>query len=301
MKFLTFVENQIGRLRLGAKTTRGIVDITAAQATSAGSVSLPDSIEALIGEGATAVKEISSIVEQVASGKADPSWLLAEDELVLGTCVPNPGKIIGVGLNYRRHAVESGMAIPETPLLFSKFSNTIAAPNEMVPLPDEAEQYDYEDELAVVIGQRARGVSRETALNYVFGYCTANDLSARDLQLRTSQWLLGKTLDKFLPLGPYLVTADEIEEPQNLVLKCWVNGELRQNSSTADMIFTVAELISYISQYFTLEPGDIISTGTPEGVVLGMPQKLWLKPGDIVTVEVDGLGRLTNTMGNGGS
>jgi 2-keto-4-pentenoate hydratase/2-oxohepta-3-ene-1,7-dioic acid hydratase in catechol pathway len=300
MRFLTFVDNQTGQFRLGAKTAQGVVDLAAAKATLAGKVLLPDRVEALVGGGETAIAAVREIIGQVASGKADQSWLLAEEGLVLGPCVPNPGKIIGVGLNYRRHAIESGMAIPETPVLFSKFNNTIAAPNEIVPLPETAEQYDYEVELAVIVGQRGRNIPKESALSYVFGYCTANDLSARDLQMRTGQWLLGKTLDKFMPIGPYLVTADEIEDPQNLGLKCWVNGELRQNSNTADMIFSVAELISYISQYFTLEPGDLISTGTPEGVVMGMTHKLWLNPGDTVTVEVNGLGRLTNKMGADG-
>jgi 2-keto-4-pentenoate hydratase/2-oxohepta-3-ene-1,7-dioic acid hydratase in catechol pathway len=160
-----------------------------------------------------------------------------------------------------------------------------------------ARQYDYEVELGVVIGRRAAYVERDQALEYVLGYCTANDLSARDLQMRTSQWLLGKTLDGFCPVGPYIVTRDDVPDPQQLELKTWVNGELRQNSSTADMIFSVAEIVSYASQYMTLEPGDLIITGTPEGVILGMPEpRTWLKSGDEVTVEVQGLGRLVTPL-----
>ena len=207
---------------------------------------------------------------------------------VLGT----PEKLICIGLNYRRHARETGMPVPETPVLFSKFNNTLAETGEPIPLPDNAVQYDYEVELGVVIGKEARYVSVDEALDYVFGYFTVNDVSVRDLQFRTSQWLLGKTLDKFFPTAPYLVTADEVGDPQNLGLFCWVNGELRQNSNTADMIFSVAECISYISQYMTLKPGDVISTGTPEGVVMGMKEKNWLKPGDEVVVEVEGLGEV---------
>ena len=188
------------------------------------------------------------------------------------------------------------MAVPETPVLFSKFNNALAGTREPIPLPGNALQYDYEVELGVVIGQEARYVSVEHALKYVFGYFTVNDLSVRDLQFRTSQWLLGKTLDKFFPTAPYLVTADEVSDPQNLGLYCWVNGELRQNSNTSDMIFSGAESISYISQYMTLKPGDVISTGTPEGVVMGMQEKIWLRPGDEVTVEVEGLGKCTNRM-----
>ncbi len=211
-----------------------------------------------------------------------------------------PEKIICVGLNYRRHAAESGMAVPTTPVIFSKFVNALAGAREAIPLPAVASQYDYEVELAVVIGRRAANVSEATALDYVFGYCTANDLSARDLQMRTSQWLLGKTLDKFLPLGPYLMTANAVGDPQALAVRCWVNGDLRQNSNTADMVFPVAHLVAYLSQHMTLQPGDIILTGTPEGVVLGRPQKDWLIPGDEVVVEVEKLGRLVNRLVSAG-
>jgi 2-keto-4-pentenoate hydratase/2-oxohepta-3-ene-1,7-dioic acid hydratase in catechol pathway len=200
-------------------------------------------------------------------------------------------------LNYRRHAQETGAPIPDTPILFSKFNNALAGTCEPVPLPRVATQYDYEVELGVVIGRRAASVKVEDALDYVLGYCTANDLSARDLQMRTSQWLLGKTLDRFCPVGPYLVTRDEVPEPQALNLRTWVNGELRQNSNTGDMIFSVAEIVSYTSQYMTLDAGDLIITGTPEGVILGMPEpRPWLKPGDEVTVEVEGLGKLVTPL-----
>jgi len=223
-------------------------------------------------------------------------WLLPEKGIVYAPCVPAPEKILCIGLNYRRHAAESGMATSTTPLLFSKFNNALAAHNESVPLDPNAEQYDYEAELVVVIGKRARFVSEADALDHVFGYCNGNDLSARDLQFRTSQWLLGKTPDKFMPVGPYLVTADEIKDVQALGVRCWVNGNPRQNSNTSDMVFTVTQLVSYISQYMTLSPGDLISTGTPEGVVFGMKEKVWLKAGDVVEIEIDGLGRLVNPM-----
>ena len=188
------------------------------------------------------------------------------------------------------------MAIPETPVLFSKFNNSIAAPGEGVPLPSNAEEYDYEAELVAIIGKTARYVSVDDALDYVMGYCNGHDVSARDLQMTTSQWLLGKTLDKFMPIGPYTVTADQVGDPQTLSIRAWMNGDLRQDSNTGDMIFSVAECVSYISQYYTLEPGDIITTGTPEGVILGLEDKVWMKPGDEVTIEIEGLGRLTNPM-----
>jgi 2-keto-4-pentenoate hydratase/2-oxohepta-3-ene-1,7-dioic acid hydratase in catechol pathway len=289
MYLLNFVTDQ--GIRLGVKTEQGVVDVAAA----AGNGQLPTTMEALIAGGSAAQSALSAFIAK-ASQQVGAKWLLAEADLKLSYAVPKPEKLLCVGLNYRRHAAETGMAIPETPVLFSKFNNALAAPNEPVPLPDSVEKYDYEVELVVVLGKQARYVSEADALSYVFGYCTANDISERTLQFRSGQWLLGKTLDKFLPIGPYLATADEVGDPQNLALRCWVNGRQRQNSNTSDMIFSVAQIISYASQYMTLEPGDVISTGTPEGVIQGMKDKVWLKPGDEVTVEVEKLGKLTNIM-----
>lgn len=295
MKLLTFTRNH--QFQLGVKIESGIIDITAAKAALApDNAQIPANLADLLAGGPAALKSLAGLVEKAAGQTQGANWLLDEAGLQFGPCVPNPGKIICVGLNYRRHAEETGAAIPSTPVLFSKFNSALAAPGEPVPLPDSAEKYDYEVELAVVMGQKTKHVSEADALNYVLGYSTANDVSARDLQLLTGQWLLGKTLDKFLPLGPYLVTAEEVGDPQKLNLQTWVNGELRQNSNTSDMIFTVAQIVSYISRYITLEPGDVIITGTPEGVILGMKEKQWLKPGDEVTVEVEKLGRLTNKM-----
>jgi 2-keto-4-pentenoate hydratase/2-oxohepta-3-ene-1,7-dioic acid hydratase in catechol pathway len=288
MQLLTFKNG--GALRLGLKTDAGVIDV--ARAGEALGFQVPGSVEEAITGGNAALTELAG----KAAGAGSADWLLDEAGLELGPCVPNPGKIICIGLNYRKHAEESGAAIPTHPVIFSKFNNTLAAHNESVPLPPVAEQYDYEVELCVVMGKTARGVSQAEALDYVYGYCTADDISVRDLQSRTSQWLLGKTMDKFFPIGPYLVTADEVGDPQKLQITTKVNGELRQNSNTADMIFSVAEIISYISTYFPLEPGDLITTGTPEGVAMGMPNKPWLKPGDEVVVEVKGLGALRNVM-----
>ena len=207
-----------------------------------------------------------------------------------------PQKIIAIGLNYRKHAAEAGMPIPEFPIVFNKFSNALAAHGETVTIPPTTTKADYEVELAVIIGKRAKAVPVAEALSYVLGYATANDLSARDLQFRTAQWMLGKTLDGFLPIGPDLVTADEVPDPQALRLRTWLNGELRQDSSTADMIFSVAELVSYCSTYFTLVPGDVMITGTPAGVISGMADPVWLADGDRVIVEVEGLGQLETPL-----
>jgi 2-keto-4-pentenoate hydratase/2-oxohepta-3-ene-1,7-dioic acid hydratase in catechol pathway len=284
---------------LGVKTKQGIMDVTAALNDASirqSNAGVPSSLAEMCAGGIALCDALDGFVQHLFNSDSASRWLLDESKLAYGPCVANPSKIICIGLNYRRHAVESGMAIPTTPVLFSKFSNTIAAPGEQVALPANAVEYDYEAELGVVIGKRAKNIREQEALSYVLGYCNIDDLSARDLQFRTSQWLLGKTLDKFSPIGPYLVTAEDVGDPQALDVQCWVNGDLRQNSNTADMIFNVAQLVSYISQYITLEPGDVISTGTPEGVVFGMEEKLWLKPGDEVTIEIAGLGRLTNTM-----
>jgi 2-keto-4-pentenoate hydratase/2-oxohepta-3-ene-1,7-dioic acid hydratase in catechol pathway len=285
-------------MHLGVKTQRGVVDLTAALSDNAAGEqnAIPSSLAAVCAAGSAACAALERFVQRLLASDSAERWLCEEAKLTYGPCVANPGKIICVGLNYRRHAVESGMAIPTSPILFPKYSNAIAAPGEPVLLPANAMEYDYEAELGVVIGRRAKNVSEQEALNYVLGYCNLNDLSARDLQFRTSQWLLGKTLDQFMPIGPYLVTPDEVGDPQALDIRCWVNGALRQNSSTADMIFSVAYLVSYLSQYMTLEPGDVIATGTPEGVVFGMQEKQWLKPGDEVSIEIAGLGRLTNTF-----
>ncbi len=286
MKLLTF--HRDNKLQLGIRTEAGVIDV--AQASN-GHAGIPLTMDAVIRGGTEALDALQGLAKQPAA-----NWILNEQDLQPGPCVGTPEKLICIGLNYKRHAQETGMPIPETPVLFSKFNNTLAATGERIPLPDNAVQYDYEVELGVMLGKEARYVRVQDALEYVFGYFTVNDLSVRDLQFRTSQWLLGKTPDKFFPTAPYLVTADEVGDPQNLTLSCWVNGELRQNSNTADMVFSVAEVISYISQYMTLKPGDVISTGTPEGVVMGMKEKNWLKPGDEVVVEVEGLGKCTNQM-----
>jgi len=244
-------------------------------------------------EGWAAYKALQAIVND-----PDRDELVPEASLRVAPAVLEPGKIICIGLNYQRHAQESSMDVPELPVLFSKFNNTIAANGDDVPLELAWAQVDYESELGVVIGKTAKHVSVDDALDCVLGYCNCNDLSERELQFTSSQWLLGKSLDGFMPVGPYLVTADAIPDPQKLQIRGWLNGELRQDSNTEDMIFTVAECISYISKYMTLYPGDLISTGTPEGVVLGDPpeRQTWLKPGDEYTVEITGLGRLTNRM-----
>ncbi len=216
--------------------------------------------------------------------------------------IASPGKIICVGLNYRSHVQESQMEIPTSPVLFNKYNNTVCGSGTLIDPPDDARQMDYEAELVLVIGKTGSHISEERALDYVAGYCNGNDVSARDLQFRSSQWLLGKSCDHFAPMGPYLVTADEISDPDNLEITGWRNEEIVQHANTRDMIFSCRTLISYISGYMTLNPGDVIFTGTPEGVILGKPpeSRKWLEPGEKIAVEIQGLGRLVNEMGTPG-
>lgn len=222
----------------------------------------------------------------------DPETLpLVEGAPRLGPCVSGVGKFIGVGLNYSDHAAEAGMPIPAEPILFSKAISCIAGPGDPIELPKGSQSTDWEVELGVVMAYTAKNISREEALKYVAGYCTINDVSERDYQLGgTGQWLKGKSCDSFGPIGPWLVTRDEIPDPQNLRLWLDVNGERCQDGSTATMIFDVAHLVSYISRYMTLKPGDIIATGTPPGVGMGRKPPRYLKVGDRVVLEVEGLG-----------
>ena len=217
-------------------------------------------------------------------------------ELRLLAPVPRPGKIVCVGLNYRDHARETGQPIPSEPVLFAKFANSVVGPGADVVVPPEAGQVDYEAELAVVVGRRASAVAADRALDHVAGYACANDVSSRSLQFRSSQWLLGKAIDTFLPLGPFLVTADEVPDPQALGIRCLVNDELRQSSTTGQMVFGVAELVSFASRTITLEAGDLLVTGTPSGVGMAADPPRFLGPGDRMRVEIDGLGALDNTV-----
>ena len=282
MRLVTF--HGTDGLRLGVETDAGVVDVT----DTAG-----DGARASVRSVAAAGGEALERLRQAAASASDAVPI---DQLRLAPAVPDPGKIICVGLNYRKHAAEGGMPVPEQPIYFAKYANSLAGSGEDVVIPAATRKADYEIELVVVMGRPARKVTTDQALDHVFGYATGNDLSARELQMRSSQWTYGKAIDGFAPLGPYVVTTDEVPDPQTLDLRCWVNGELRQNSNTKDMVFGVAELVSDLSQIMTLEPGDVIYTGTPEGVILGMAEQVWLQPGDEVVCEIENLGRLVTRL-----
>jgi len=281
---------------LGVRTERGIVDV--AKASKLFRMKAPTDIHAVI-EGADCAP-LLKLVDKALNDKRGRGVLVAENRARYAPVVPRPEKILCVGLNYRKHAEEAGMAIPPVPILFSKFNNALAGHGAKIKLlpADLATQFDYEVELVIVIGRKAVNVSEADALKYVFGYCNGNDLSTRDLQLRTSQWMLGKMQDGFAPIGPWLVTADQIPNPNALKVETRVNGEVRQSENTSDMIYHCAHIVSYTSRYLTLKPGDIIFTGTPSGVILGYPQdkRVWLKPGDKVETIIEKLGTLEVTM-----
>ncbi|HET7787690.1 MAG TPA: fumarylacetoacetate hydrolase family protein [Myxococcales bacterium] len=273
---------------LGMKQGDRILDVAAAAKKL--KVAVPATTDELI-----AGKNLAGL-HKVLTAKG-PS--VAEKDAQFEPCITRPEKIIMLGFNYRKHIAEVKVPTPTKPVLFNKYNNALAGHRGTIHLPTKAAQkFDYEVELQVIMGKAARDVSEAEALDHVFGYATGNDFSARDLQLRDgrqgSQFMIGKTPDGFFPVGPYLVGADVVGDPQKLAIECSVNGEKRQSSNTADMLFSVAQIIAYASTIFTLKPGDIISTGTPEGVILGMPpeKQVWLKAGDKVSCSVEKLGEL---------
>jgi 2-keto-4-pentenoate hydratase/2-oxohepta-3-ene-1,7-dioic acid hydratase in catechol pathway len=209
--------------------------------------------------------------------------------------IPLPQKIVCVGLNYRDHAAEQGVELPERPLLFAKWPNTLIGDGEAIRIPSISKNVDYEAELGVVIGRRASAVSSADALEFVEGYVVANDVSGRDLQFSDGQWVRGKSLDTFLPVSD-LVPASEVPDPQSLPIRAILNGRAMQDSNTSNMVFGVADIVAFVSQAITLEPGDLIITGTPAGVGAFRDPKVWLQPGDEITIEIDGLGSITNPV-----
>lgn len=281
-----------GAYELAVKTDKGI--LLATEASKALKMHAPATVDDLLQneDGPS----LNALVDAALKSSSARSAFIKEEGIEYGPIVTHPEKIVCVGLNYRKHAQETGAQVPKEPVLFSKFNTTLNHHKGAIKLPSQvAKKFDYEVELVMVIGKEAHNVSESEALSYVAGYCTGNDFTARDLQYETGgQWLIGKTPDQFAPLGPYMVTADQVN-PDNLKLECRVNGETRQSSNTSDMIFNTRHMISYISRVITLRPGDIIFTGTPEGVIQGKPkdQQVWLKPGDKIACSLEKLGELT--------
>ena len=269
-----------GSVHLAVDNGRGLVDVTAA--------GCPLTMD-----------------EVIAGASLDPLKKLASDPLIptveepaFGNVVNEIGKLVCVGLNYAEHAKKTNMPLPSYPVLFSKYANALVPSGETVELPAWETSYDYEAELVIVIGKTAWGVNEEDALAHVFGYTCGNDFSCRDAQMRSGQWMIGKTMPGFGPCGPVIVTSDSFDVSRAHAIRSYVNGELRQNGLTDDMIFNCAQIVSYASHYIRLEPGDLIFTGTPSGVALEKQEgeKRWLKAGDTVDIEIEGIGVLRNTM-----
>src|SRR5437764_2561518 len=251
---------------------------------------------AVIQRGPTEVKEIASLIDGAPSGTSRGQTTAYSLESIEFLPAVIPGKILAIGRNYADHAAEGGADLPKAPLLFNKLPNSLSAHNLPIVLPRISEQVDYEAELAVVIGQTAKRVSEDAALDHIFGYSLIDDVSARDLQFGDGQWTRGKSLDTFAPLGPFITTRDEIEDVQALQIEGVLNGQVMQSSNTSKMIFKVAYLVSYLSQGITLEPGDVIATGTPDGVGIFRKPPVLLKAGDVFEVKIEKLGTLRNPV-----
>jgi 2-keto-4-pentenoate hydratase/2-oxohepta-3-ene-1,7-dioic acid hydratase in catechol pathway len=289
------IKNADGIDTMGVVTPKGVIDIRAVARKL--NIKAPYTLEGLLHSGN------ADAVQQVIDG-ADKSQVayLDESKIKHGQLFKNPSQIICIGLNYSEHVAETGMNLPKVPILFNKYNNALAGHNCVIKLPPKEVSYkfDYETEMLIVVGKKMRNVPMEKTLDYVAGYCTSHDFSARDLQLETPsvQWMIGKTLDNFGPIGPYFVSADQVKDPNDLSVQTWVNGEMRQNSNTKYFIHNTQKILSYISTFWALNPGDVIYTGTPSGVIIGMPKEkqVWLKAGDKIKSKVGELGTLEITL-----
>ncbi|WP_020483900.1 fumarylacetoacetate hydrolase family protein [Methylomonas sp. MK1] len=278
MKLLSY--KYVGQVQVGALVAEQIVPAGA---------DLPNNMLDFLAAGEPAKQALQKLID--AGGKRIP---LSAVQLLAP--IPRPGKLLGVGLNYADHIGETGLEKPEYPTFFTKQSTCVIANGDAIHVPPVSDKVDYEGELAFVIGKRCKHVPVEQAHEVIAGYTICNDVTVRDWQQRTPTWTLGKSFDTHGPLGPWLVTADEIADPHNLSLKTWVDDELRQNGNTSEMIFNCYELIAYLTQVMTLEPGDVISTGTPAGVGVKMKPRGYLKPGQTVRIEIEGIGSLSNPV-----
>ena len=292
MKLVTYQSNGAqSRGELGALVGEKVVSLK--QVLESCGESCPADMIGLLSEWAVGMDKVAKALAAVGTDTA-----LSVDQVTLLPPVPRPGKVIALGRNYAAHAAEGGAEPPDYPMLFHKTATSLLGAGGTIVIPPVSDKIDYEAELAVIIGKECKAVSEAEALDYVAGYTVANDVSARDWQRRTTQFTAGKMLDTFGPLGPALVTKDEVADPGNLWIRTTLNGNIMQDGHTSMMIFSVPFLISYISQISTLEVGDVIMTGTPEGVGYARKPPVWLKEGDTVTIEVEGLGALTNQVAN---
>lgn len=281
MKLVTFT--QANSTRIGVLDGEAIVDLAAA------APALPREMCAFLAAGAAALETAKQAVSKTGAR-------VALKDVKLEAPILRPPKILAVGLNYKDHIAETGNKTPEVPMIFNKQSTAVTGPRGDIYLPRESEQLDYEGEFAVVIGRYCRHVPKNRAREVIAGYAIVNDVSVRDWQRRVPTFTMGKSWDTHCPLGPWITTADEVGDPHTLALKTWVNGELRQNSNTSQLLFNAFDLIEHVTTAFTLEPGDVISTGTPGGVAVAMNPPKWLKPGDVVKIVIDKLGEIENRV-----
>ena len=280
MKLVTFIYQDISRV--GAVIDGFVVDGLALK-------NIPQTMLAFLAAGQSALDALQQLIDSQQAR-------IPLTEVKLLAPVPRPGKFLGIGLNYADHIAETELEKPEYPTFFSKHSSCVIADGDAIHLPKVSEKLDYEVELAFVIGKRCRHVPEEKAHQVIAGYTLVNDVTVRDWQFRTPTWVIGKSFDTHGPMGPWIVTTDEITDPHNLELKTWVDNELRQSSNTQHMIFNIYQMIAYLSQAMTLEPGDVIATGTPSGVGVKMKPRGYMKAGQVVTIEIEKLGRLTNPV-----
>lgn len=303
MKLVTFEAD--GVAAMGAMTARGQVATLSRAAQALGCAALPSSWLDLLADGDGGVDLVRAVMARVdeaeaagteLSGAAGERVLYDLAEVRLLCPIPEPRKFIGIGLNYRDHAAEQGAKLPAAPILFAKFANSLIGAHDDIRYPVVTAELDYEAELGVVIGKPGRDITAAEAYAHVAGYCVVNDVTARDVQLKDRQWVRGKTLDSMTPVGPYIVTRDEVADPGRLGIRLWLNGQLLQDSSTDQLVFDVASIIEHVSQDITLQAGDIIATGTPGGVGFARDPAVYMRRGDVVAVEIEGLGRLENRI-----
>jgi 2-keto-4-pentenoate hydratase/2-oxohepta-3-ene-1,7-dioic acid hydratase in catechol pathway len=297
LKFINMSQSPTQGTRLGCYWDQKYFDVTRAVADGVVALSaVPSSIEDVL-RGENGLDSLERQLQQLRSSSRDVSaFLVNTQDVTLMAPIMRPQKLIGIGLNYRDHAEESKIPIPRSPLLFGMYANAIVGPGASIVIPPATTQVDYEAEFAFVIGARALRVSTEDALNYVAGYTIVNDVSARDLQFGDKQWTRGKSIDTFAPMGPCLVTRSELGSGDGLAIQLRLNGQTLQKSNTGNLIFKVPALLSHISQTMTLEPGDVISTGTPSGVGYVRKPPIFLKQGDVVEIEIEGIGVLRNPV-----
>ncbi|MCC5889848.1 MAG: fumarylacetoacetate hydrolase family protein [Alkalibacterium sp.] len=295
MKLVRYFNDDRSMEKLGVQSEKGIIAIS--KLANHLNCNVPQTMDKLLENPTESLEHIESVFDRAKElhFTMEP-YTLSVNSVTILPIVKQPEKILCVGLNYVDHVKATGGDVPTSPVFFSKFANTLAAHGQTVPIPPTSQKVDYEGELVIVIGKEMNGVSEKEARAGILGYSVGNDVSERQLQFQSSQWLIGKSFDFFAPTGPAIVTKDEIEDISKLKIRTRLNDNLVQDSSTSELIFSVEKIVSEASQYMTLKPGDLIFTGTPSGVILEQTEPVWLKPGDQVSITIDQIGTLTNTF-----